>query len=496
METGIIEAPIAPERENTSPSPEFSRRLLLAPTNKDALNPALPLGPSTRESLGTLTERNYTIFNTHSNQERTAYWSTKPEQTKEAQMEAWLTGTQATFANGREFFTNSAQGKQWAEVYKKLGLSADNIQRDSLKQFYTKYLGNADAVNGGVKQFVTDVLASPAYRTADGKFDSTKLEKDIPAITWLANVFGEKSSQIVSSLTAAEGIVQDNPDALVTNTDTTLSTQESELLGSLNHAVPTPPVEQPVPEPQTTTTATTPATEQNPPVTQTPAESTPPAQVTHSTPATESVTQPTTPQPAETHTPTQQTATTPAITEPTPERNPATTTPPVTTLTPAEAQPAAPQAREIDPTKNLATQVNETLRSAATTNMRFEVPPAALTNYLKILKFDGGDMKKFDAQIVNGKMILKGEVGIHFGSIDFNATLVNGSDGKLIIEGVPIIKYHGSANLGGVKEKAQKAIGNLSNKMTEMIRSQADPAWDVASTQIVGDKLALEFKKK
>lgn len=466
METAILEAPIAPERENTSPSPEFSRRLLLAPTNKDALNPAIPLGTTTRESLGTLAERNYTIFNAHATQERTAFWSSKPEQTNAAQMETWLANTQDIFTGAKDFFTNTDQGKQWAEVYKKLGLSADNIQKDSLQQFYKKYLALTDTANGGVKLFVKDILSSPAYRTADGKFDATKLEQDLPAIKWLANVFGENSAQIISSLTASEATLEEKPEELINNTDATMSTQETGLLESLSHAVPTPPTEQPVPEPETTPANPT-MSEQTAPVTQTPAESTPPAQ---------EVTQPT------------------PVTEPTPARNPVITTPPVTTATPTETQPAAPQTHEIDPTKNLTTQVNEALRSGATTNMRFEIPPAALTNYMKTIKLDTGELKKMQVQIANGKMNLIGEVGIILGKIEFNATLVNNPAGGLVIEGTPIVNLSGTA--GGFRSQAETAIKNLNTKMMEMIRSQADPAWNIASTQIVGDKLALEFKKK
>lgn len=489
METAILEAPIAPERENTSPSPEFSRRILLAPTNKDALNPTIPLTPTTRESLGTIAERNYTIFNTHSTQERSAYWSTKPEQTNAAQMDAWLTGTQATFANGREFFTSSAQGKQWSEVYKKLGLSPDNIQRDSLQQFYTKYLTAQNPAQDGVKQFVKDILASPAYRTPDGKFDAMKLEQDLPAITWLANVFGEKSSEIISSLTAAEGIVQENPDTLVTNTDTTLSTRESELLESLGHAVPTPPVEQPIPEPQTPTTP-----EQTSPVTQTPAETTPPAQVTQPTPVTEPLTQATTPQPSETHTPTASLPiTTTPVTEPTPARNPAPNTTPVTTPTLAETQPAAPQTREIDPKKDLSSQVNEALKTASTPTMRFEATPDSLTTYLKTIKPSKGKLNEISANIVNGKLVIHGELGVFLGKATFSATLANNTTGGIMVES-HTLKLEGTANAG--RGAAEDYIQNMNSKIVDLINSKVDQAWRVSGMHIADNKLGMEFAKK
>ncbi len=135
------------------------------------------------------------------------------------------------------------------------------------------------------------------------------------------------------------------------------------------------------------------------------------------------------------------------------------------------------------------------LRAGAQDTIRFEVPPEALTKYLKTMKVSG-DIKKMDAHIADGKMVLDGKIGIPFGGIDFKATMVNGPDGKLVIEGVPTITYHGAANFGPVKEKAQATITNIDNKITEEIQSKADSNWDVASTQIVGDKLALEFKKK
>lgn len=218
------------EREHISPSHEFARRILVGATKREALNPQVPLAPVTRESLGTLTERDYTLFNTRSNEERTAFWSNQPEQTHDAQMDTWLTNTQTLFANAQEFFTLDARGKEWATIYKRLGLSVENVNKDSLQQFYAKYLADPDLANGGIKLFVKDVLNAPEYKNAEGKLDTVKLQNDLPAITWIAHVFGENSSQVISRLTAAEGMVEENPEQLINNTELTMPPTEIKLL--------------------------------------------------------------------------------------------------------------------------------------------------------------------------------------------------------------------------------------------------------------------------
>ena len=79
MEIATVEAPHIPEKAQTTPSPEFSRRILLGPSQKEALNPNAPLAPITREALGSLKDRDYTLYNTKSDAERDAFWSTKAE---------------------------------------------------------------------------------------------------------------------------------------------------------------------------------------------------------------------------------------------------------------------------------------------------------------------------------------------------------------------------------------------------------------------------------
>lgn len=232
------------EREHASPSHELARRLLVGATRRDAFNPHIPLSEVTKETLGTFASRDYSVFNAKSHEERRNHGG---------QMETWLTTTQTLFTNSKEFFTANEKGKQWAEVYKRLGLSVENVDKDALQQFYAKYLGATDEKDGGVKQFVKDVLNAPEYKTSSGTLDMAKLQHDLSAISWIAHVFGENSAQVISRLTAAEGMLETNPDELIKNTTTTLPTHEKKLLEFLHKEKTTKPETPPIkpPEPKT-----------------------------------------------------------------------------------------------------------------------------------------------------------------------------------------------------------------------------------------------------
>lgn len=235
METGYVNTePSLSEKEHITPSPEFSRRILSAPSKKEALNPNTPLTSVTRESLGIFAERDYTIFNTKSDQERETYWKTQPETDNPAQMAKWLKDTQADFADNQAFFSTTEEGKQWTNVFSHLGLSADNMTQTQLEQFYATYLASSDKANGGEKKFIADILSSPMYQTPDGKFDDAKLREDLPALEWLANVFGENSAQIASRLSSSEATLQQAPDAIITPADTMMSAKEIKLLEFLS----------------------------------------------------------------------------------------------------------------------------------------------------------------------------------------------------------------------------------------------------------------------
>lgn len=480
METTIIEAPIASERLTTSPSPELSRRLLVAPINREALDPNKPLVGITHEALGSFAGRDYTIFNIKSDEDRHAFWETQPEKTDAERMNKWLTDTQALFTNSHEFFTTTDRGKQWVTVFQQFGLSADTLQRDQLEKFYKTYLSSTDKAQGGEKKFLADIFAS--HRTPEGKLDREKIEKDLSALTWLANVFGEDSAHIISSLTAAETTLEETPDELITNTDTAMSSEETDMLESLQKVPETPMFQTQTTQPETPTNI--PQTE---PVASTPDETTTPGTqpvipATSSQPITPAV-QPTTTLPALPTSLTQPNAPTTHV------ASAANSAPP----TASESKTATVTTVEIDPRKDLVLQVNESL-TGKTHPVRFEATPEALTTYLRTLKPSQGTIKSIDAHIINGKLVIKGDIGVPMGSMEFSATLANTPTGGIIIESHTVNPHGLGGNIG--KGKAEDYITHMDTKITELINGKVDQAWHVSSMHIADNKLGMEFSKK
>lgn len=82
------------EKESTrTPSPEFSRRVLAASSNIDAANPNRPYSLPSREALGTFINRDYTLYNTRSDDERVAHWRESKITEFDAQKNAWTDST-------------------------------------------------------------------------------------------------------------------------------------------------------------------------------------------------------------------------------------------------------------------------------------------------------------------------------------------------------------------------------------------------------------------
>ncbi len=217
-----------------APSPEFSKRILVGPSRPELLNPNTPSVAIQKDELGTPAQRDYTIFNTRSDEERKDYWSQQEQKTFDEQKEVWLSQTLSLFTNAKEFFTTSNKGKEWSMLFKHLDIDTQNITKEQIEAFYDRYLHSANKKGEGIKKFVQDVLDVPVLKSSQGEFSRALLQKHLDAIEWIAGVFGEKSSQVISRLTDAEAQAQTDPDSLANATDPTLSDKEIELLEFLS----------------------------------------------------------------------------------------------------------------------------------------------------------------------------------------------------------------------------------------------------------------------
>lgn len=225
--------PPAPERETSGPTPEFSRRVLAGSGKTEFLNPNTTLPIIAKDDLGNLSGRDYTIFNSRSKGERRAYWQTKEQKTFDEQKQAWTQEVTGIFAESKNFFA-SERGSRWTSLCERFGLNAQQITKESLEKFYENYLQATDQKEEGIKRFIQDLLTSPSYQNTSGGIDQEKLQQDQPAIEWLASMFGEKSSEVISRLSDAEAQLQIDPEKIVQEKDVTMTTTEIALLEFLS----------------------------------------------------------------------------------------------------------------------------------------------------------------------------------------------------------------------------------------------------------------------
>lgn len=214
-----------------SPSPMVGlhTRMLLG---GDAINPVKRDLPSvTKEQLGTFEQRDYSVFERASKSERSSHWQGKEGNDLEQQKRAWIESTVRTFQNAKEFFIHDPKGQQWSEVFARLGVDTDNFTAVHASALYRRYFEQHK--DTAVKQFVSDVVA--VYQTGAG-IDLQRLMQDLPAVEWLAHIFGNTSSEVIRELVDAEIQLQTQPDRLIAqaNEKQVVSGQEMLRINNLN----------------------------------------------------------------------------------------------------------------------------------------------------------------------------------------------------------------------------------------------------------------------
>lgn len=264
----MAEAP-APTQE-TPPSPERSSsheatvglraRLLIG---SDARNPDHQLTGIKKEDFTPDSERNYGIYERASGTDRRSYWQGKEDNDFVKQKDAWTASTIQSFEKGKGFF-QSEKGANWNELCQKLGIDAVGFDATQADALYDKYF-TGDKKVSQVRQFVEEVRN--AYKTQEGTTDLTKLQKDLPAIQWLANIFGkDHAAEIITNLIHADAENAIQPDVLVAQATAqekvndkevtrvnNLRDREKELLSFLWEHTEEQPQLMPQEEPPTTT---------------------------------------------------------------------------------------------------------------------------------------------------------------------------------------------------------------------------------------------------
>lgn len=189
-------------------------RLLLT---GDALNPDKKDLPKA-EILPSFENRDYTIYSQVSLNERVKEWEGRENNDFERQKQAWVENTVATFEQGKKFFTESEQGKQWTQVFSSLGIDAKNFTADAAKHLYAAYL------EGGVKEqklkdFVKDIINSSSFNMAD-----------LDAVAWIGNIFGKSTNVVIQHLIYAEQKLRTEPNSIIENANESQTPEKLETL--------------------------------------------------------------------------------------------------------------------------------------------------------------------------------------------------------------------------------------------------------------------------
>lgn len=229
----MAEAESTPAKETRTPREAITfhegydalrTRLLLGGDN---INPEKKdIAPVRQEEIPPMAKRDYGIFEHASEYERARYWQNKEGD----HLQTWINDTKNALQSTKDFFQNDDSGKRWKELFAHLGLNTEDPTAENITTYYRKYF-SAEKDSTAVKQFVSDVLSF--YTTGDaGKqsLDYASLKQDRAGIQWLANMFGDKSAEIVAQLTDAEARLIVEPAPLLAKANNNPSPSEKALL--------------------------------------------------------------------------------------------------------------------------------------------------------------------------------------------------------------------------------------------------------------------------
>ncbi len=153
------------------------------------------------ESRDLREQTTYKLLEKASKGERQGYWQGREENNFEEQKKAWVRSTAELIGGNSDYFHNSNKGKDWSAFFSKLGINTNGFNQGSAEALYNKYF---TGVGKGepVRYYVAEVVGQ--FVSNEGQVDYQGLEQNLEAITWLANIFGATSSEVISQLIDAE----------------------------------------------------------------------------------------------------------------------------------------------------------------------------------------------------------------------------------------------------------------------------------------------------
>ncbi|GEM_PF-3093038 len=216
-----------------TPLVALQTRLLLG---GEALNSSnTTLSEVTAEQLHSVSEPTYTLLHTASLGERKTHWQGREDGVFSEQKQAWIQHTTSLFQKEQtQQFFQSTQGRTWGGVLGDLGIIPNTFTHETAQQLYDTYLQKGqEGEESGIQKFVKKVLDT--HKNQDGTINHTKLQEDLSAIEWTANIFGNNSAAIISQLIDAEATRQAQPDQILhqANQQETHANQETTRVNNL-----------------------------------------------------------------------------------------------------------------------------------------------------------------------------------------------------------------------------------------------------------------------
>ena len=146
----------------------------------------------------------YQLLSQASTRERKQYWQGKLGNQFEQQWQSWLDSTVKIFHQARGYIKTPGH-QNWQILFERLGINYLNFQEKDAIKFSQDYVSSSG--QSGTTAYIQKVIS--LYKTESG-FDFIKIEQDLEPIAWLANIFGQVSSDVVRELIYAEAKLLDS----------------------------------------------------------------------------------------------------------------------------------------------------------------------------------------------------------------------------------------------------------------------------------------------
>ncbi len=237
----------------------FHGRVLLS--DQKFLNPREELKSETDLQFKDFQDRDYTIFEDTSKNDRGTYWADqvnkgKVENNFDSQRDIWTD----TMVKGFSSENSKQYTAKLSGFFGAIGVNLKSFDKAQAEgKIYDRYFSknNVDQNgNSGVKRFVSELTV--AYNN-----DLKKILQDKEAIEWFSTIFGEPSKEIITNLIEAEVRLKKDKDGLITALKKTSNgkqrindlntTNEVPLLEHLTNQEATTVKRQPETQPQETT---------------------------------------------------------------------------------------------------------------------------------------------------------------------------------------------------------------------------------------------------